>query len=119
MPTFGAIVLPPLFLEHDYLRAARLLEDLCLHGCARDNRGPDLGRFAANRQNLVERYRRANLADQPLDRNLVADANAVLFSACPNDCKHECVRTNLIIGPIGPSQRTTPSRTWVSLLSFS
>ena len=48
MPAFAAIVLAPLLLEHDHFRAARLLENLRPDQCACDNRGADLGRFAAN-----------------------------------------------------------------------
>jgi len=89
MPAFAAVILASLLLEHDYFRAARLLEDFRPDRRACDNRRADLGRFAADCQNLVERYRRANLAAKPLDRNLVADPDAVLLSACPNDCKHD------------------------------
>jgi hypothetical protein len=54
MPAFAAVVLAPLLLEHDYFRAARLLNDLRRDRCASDNRGADLGRFAANCEDLVE-----------------------------------------------------------------
>src|SRR5271170_5899203 len=106
MPAFAAVILAPLFLEHDYLRAARLLQDLRRYRRARDDRGTDLRSLAADSQHLVKRNRRANLAGKPLDRNLVADADAVLFSACLYYCKHHLCRTNTIIGRSAASQRT-------------
>src|SRR5580692_11174664 len=54
MPAFAAVVLAALFLEHDYLRAARLLYDHRRHRRARDHRSADLRRVAADRKHLVK-----------------------------------------------------------------
>src|SRR5580692_5930749 len=54
MPAFAAVVLAALFLEHDYLRAARLLQDFRRHRRARDDRSADLRSLAADSQHLVK-----------------------------------------------------------------
>ena len=49
---------------------------------------------------------RADIAEEAFDGDLVARGNAVLFSASLYDCKHDQIRTTLIIGLSCPCQRT-------------
>src|SRR5208282_2624574 len=105
MPVFAAVVLAALLFENDHLGAAWLLDDLCPYRRARNDWSAHLGRLAAKGEDLGQRYFSAYFARDPLDRDLIADADAVLFSACLYDCEHRNTRTQLNIGAPNPCQR--------------
>ena len=105
MPMLAAVVLAPLLLEHDDLGAARLLHDLRAYRGARHDRGPNLGIFPAQRQDLVKCDFRADFTLNSLDGDLVTDTDAILLSACFYDGKHGITRNELIIGPPRACQR--------------
>src|SRR5262249_34176419 len=111
MPMLAAIVLAPLFLEHDDLAAPRLLHDLRTHGSARDHRSSDFGVLAPQRQHLGEADFRPDIAGNPLDRELVAYTNAVLLPAGFYDRKHGPIGITLNIGAPRACQRREP-RKW-------
>src|SRR5713226_1878807 len=81
MTALSPIILAALFLEDDHFRAACLLHDFRRDRRTRDHWRADLGRFSADGQNFIERDCAADLAGEPFDRYLVADADAVLLSA--------------------------------------
>src|SRR5579863_9440377 len=105
MAALAAIVLAPLLLEYDDLGPARLLYDFRVHRGTLDEWPSDDGAFAANRQHLGERDLCADIADEAFDGDLVACSDAVLLSASLYDCKHDEIRTTLIIGLSQPCQR--------------
>src|SRR5271155_209045 len=105
MPVLAAVILAALLLENDHLGAARLLDNLGPDRCARDDWSAHLGRSPAKGEDLGQRHFGAYLARDPLDRYLIADADAVLFSACLYNCEHENTRIQLNIGAPNPCQR--------------
>src|SRR5579864_1986156 len=89
MAALAPVILALFLLEHDDLGAARLLYDSRTHGRFGNGRHTDHGRFvAADREHVRQFDLGADVAHDTLDGYLVADADAVLLSTCPYDCKH-------------------------------
>src|SRR5215207_8715020 len=75
-----------LVLKDDDFRTAILLLDLCLDGCPGQQWRADLGRpIAADHKHSIKRDVSTRLDRQLLDREHVADHNAVLLTAGFND----------------------------------
>src|SRR5216683_2539022 len=105
MAALAPVILALFLLEHDDLGAARLLYDSRTHGRFGNGRHTDHGRFvAADREHVRQFDLGADVAHYTLDGYLVAHADAVLFSACPYDCKHAFIRTLLATGREPPCQ---------------
>src|SRR5690242_19391881 len=92
MAPLAPIVLPPLFLEYEHLRSARLLNNLCTHGGVGNSRRPDCagcaGLAVAEREHLGQRNLAADFTRDTLHHDLVALRNAVLLTASFYDCEH-------------------------------
>src|SRR5215218_6765696 len=82
----AAVILPPLFLEHDDLVGAAMLDQLGADRGARDERraGRHVGTLA-HHQHLGKLDRRAGLTGEFLDGDHVAAGDLVLFSAGADD----------------------------------
>jgi hypothetical protein len=89
MAMLAAIILAPLLLEDDYFGAAGLLNDLRPDRSVSDGRASDRARsLVLDREYVIERDFAANIARDSFDRDLVARANPILFSAGLYDCEH-------------------------------
>jgi len=89
MAVFATVILPAFFLEYNNLSAARLLHDPGAYGNVSHYWTPDCAGIAlAYRQHLVESYLGTNIARDPLNHDLVARSDAILFSACLYNRKH-------------------------------
>src|SRR3984893_18183097 len=89
MAALAPVIFALLLLEHDDLGAARLLHDTRAHGrVGHDWRANYRCFIAADREHIAQFDLGADITLDALDGYLVADADAVLLSACPYDCKH-------------------------------
>src|SRR3954470_21394615 len=82
----AAIPLLRLVLEDDDLFAAEVIVNVGRDGRAFDNRHPDAsGSVTTEQQHAIDRDLFASLGGEPLDRNAVADADAILLPAGLDD----------------------------------
>ena len=93
MTVFSTVVLSPLFLKDDNLRAARLLDNPGAHGSVWKRWPANGARVAiANCEDVVKRNLSTNVALKPLNHNLVAGSDPVLLSTRLQNCKHSRIR---------------------------
>src|SRR6478752_10804986 len=88
MPLLAAVVLAPLFLEHDDLVAAGLLHHLGSDKGASDQRAARPRAVAAKQQHLAKLDDVTGLACDALDLNNVVRRHAILLAARANDREH-------------------------------
>jgi hypothetical protein len=81
MTMFAPVILAPLLLEHDHFGAARLLNDFRPNRGIRDERLPyGIGSVVIDRKHFIEAYLASDFALNPLDDDLIAGPDSVLFS---------------------------------------
>src|SRR6476660_4288607 len=97
MPLLAAVVLAPLFLEHDDLVAAGLLDHLGSDKGASDQRAARLRAVAAKQQHLVKLDDVTGLACNALDLNNGVWRHAILLAARANDREHDSL-SSLTLG---------------------
>src|ERR1700687_4223869 len=114
MAALAPVIFALLLLEHDDLGAARLLHDTCAHGRVGNGRRTNHRCFiATDREHVAQVDLGADIARDALHGYLVADADAVLLSACPYDCKH-ALDPNLLSYRTPAAVSNMPrSRAWV------
>src|ERR1700730_9255452 len=89
MAALAPVIFALLLLEHDDLGAARLLHDTRAHGRVGHGWLTNHRCFiTADREHVAQFDLGADIARDALDGYLVANADAVLLSACPYDSKH-------------------------------
>ena len=90
MAVLAAAVLPAALLENDDLVEPVLRDDEGRHGGAGHERGADGGAgAAADGEHVGEGDDGAGLGFELLDLEDLAGRDAILFSACADDCEHE------------------------------
>jgi hypothetical protein len=89
MAVLAAIVLTALFLEDDNFVAFLVLDDRRANACAREEGRADFCAAAATEEeNFFQLDGRTFFAVEQLDFNDIVFLDAVLFTACLDDCVH-------------------------------
>src|SRR6478672_11672591 len=97
MPLLAAVVLAPLFLEHDDLVAAEVVEQTRGDKGASDQRAARPRAVAAKQQHLAKLDDVTGLACDALDLNNVVRRHAILLAARANDREHDSL-SSLTLG---------------------